>query len=251
MTIGVTKVGPKIGICWSHASGAVCGMATTAGASAATSGASVVRLLVTGLATCLASGVAAESSRRDAAAKVHITGEAIGAVGASPDEKSNSALTMLDNATLAVSIGSCGFAGIDTCCGSGVFTADNLTADTSAAGARVSSVITECLSDASTDTGFARFASPSIESLAARVGLVTGPEAAFAGCESFDPFFLAGVTSDWSPAASASSDAVEVSDSAALVASPAGLVDGSSFVADADAQRCHQNLSTPPLLTMG
>ena len=97
-----------IGSCWRNASGAICSMATTFGFSIAASGVSVTRLLVARSAGWSTLVVAAESSRRAAAANVHISGDAIGAVGASPAKGSSSALTGCDKATVATSTGFCG-----------------------------------------------------------------------------------------------------------------------------------------------
>src|SRR6478735_6369431 len=106
-TIGVTMSAPTTGTCCNHASGGVWAMATTGGSTVASGSAGRSRL-----------GAEVKDSRRAAAANAHITGDSIGAVGASPANGLRRTSAALDNAVVTTATGSCGGVAVDTsgCC---------------------------------------------------------------------------------------------------------------------------------------
>ena len=139
-TIGVKTSGPIIGSCCRNARGAICSIATTFGFSIAASGVSVTRLLVARSAGWSTVVVAAVNSRRAAAASVHIAGDTIGAVGASPAKGSSRVLTALEIATVATSTEFCGFGIAGSIGSAGGLTIAIVTAGASASGACETSV---------------------------------------------------------------------------------------------------------------
>ena len=158
----------------------------------------MTRLLVARSAGWSTVVVVAVNSRRAAAASVHIAGDTIGAVGASPAKGSSRVPTALEIATVATSTEFCGFGIAGSIGSAGGLTIAIVTAGASASGACETSVTGRGRSaDATFGVGFALTATDALPWASASAGVRETTESAARADERslFDRFFGVGTSS--------------------------------------------------------